>query len=221
MADVECFWTEETAEAELSLRRFTFGVYVGDPPKRGCRPCPAKTPYASGDKTYHPGCDSRSVPVGRASVRRDDRGFLSLIKPDEYAGDERWPSSCTTCGGELTGEDNPQVNQDPIYRAVDGRGEWPQDRLPAGAMFDTPWRRPEVVGPDGITLTVVVPYDRDARSGMWCVDGNATNSRTPWDRTGDPRVPGSVSANPSILIGRMYHGWLRAGVLVSTGEFGK
>lgn len=223
MPDVECFWVEETVEAELSLRRFTFGTYDEEPPSRGHRSCPFRAPWPSGERTYHGGHDSGGVVVvDRAPLRQDERGMLALIRPEEFAGDVRWPAVCRDCGAVLTEEDNPQVNQAPIYRAIDGRGEWPQRSLPPGSMFDTPWRRPGVVGPDGITLTVVVPYDGvDARNGMWCVDGNATNSKTPWDRTGDPRVPGQVTANPSILIGGMYHGWLRAGVLVSTGEFGK
>jgi hypothetical protein len=205
MGVVDCFWVTETPWCEVSLRRYiSLDQKLADHPWGYC---------------------NEEVVIGRFATRRSDRHSLALIRPAELVGEKRWPISCSICGREFgpvgdgvsrmtDGVVNDQVNQEPIYRAADGR-EWPQRSLPPGAMFDSPWRGSFGTGPDGIALTVVCPYTgTDARNGMWHVDGPASNSDRPWDRTGDPRVPGQITASPSIKIGDMYHGWLRNGQLV-------
>ena len=196
-----CFWVEPSGLAELSLRRYL---------SRLGNSC-AASPYGYCDET---------VAIGRIAERRSEDGYLAFIRPEEFIDDPRWPTRCSHCGREFGPVDpsgvsrfdrdavNDQVNQEPIYRAADGR-EWPMDRLAPGAMFDATWRHD---GPGGISLTVVTPYrGQDARIGFWHVDCPASNSDRPWDRTGDPKAtPPTVSATPSILTPH-YHGFLQIG----------
>jgi hypothetical protein len=85
-------------------------------------------------------------------------------------------------------------------------------------MFDATWLGANNVGPDGISLTVVLPPERkpwgddvvDNRNSWWHVDQSRQDGG--WSRTGDPRRPGAVSAQPSIKTSH-YHGFLQAGTL--------
>lgn len=221
---VECYWVDDTGLVEVSLRRYI----SEDCPERGDSPF-----------SY---CNE-SVDIGRSAAVRGDGRYLGSIPVSDFANDDRWPQQCSRCGrpfGPLSSVEDrvadgtgkllahTQVNQEGIYRAADGRGEWPQRRLPAGAMFDAFWlhdqpdTKPDYSkqGPDGLSLMVVLPYEgTDARGSMWNVDGFASGNGSnrliyhAWARTGDPRVPGSVSATPSIVI-PPYHGFLRNGTLV-------
>lgn len=205
MTTITCFWVEESADCELALRRYvSLETKLADHPYGYC---------------------NETVSIGRAPTRKDERGFLTFIRPKEFET-APWPIACSVCGREFgplgdgvsrifTGLVNDQVNQEPIYRSASGE-EWPMNRLPPGAMFDAIWHHREGgwLGPDGVALVVVCPYPgSNARSGFWHVDGPASNSDAAWDRTGDPRTSGSVTANPSIRLGD-YHGWLRSGTLV-------
>lgn len=198
-----CFWVEETGESLVRFRRWTWE------PVPSCR-----NPYGHCYETVDTGI---VIPT-----RRTADYFLEFIRPGEFLGHPAWPSKCSYCGrmfGPLdvdgvcsfAGNDqNDQVSQEPFY--TDGVGnKWPMDRLPVGAMFDATWRQD---GPDGISLTVVLPYpNQDARNGFWHVDCPASNSDTGWQRTGDPKSkPPTVSATPSIATS-WYHSHLTNGVL--------
>ena len=89
-----------------------------------------------------------------------------------------------------------------------------------GALYDAGWAREGDLlpmyrrYPDGFLLTVVTP------DGPWVIDGPAYNKERghypcPWTRTGDPRVPSTLSVTPSIKMGdpETYHAVLTNGVL--------
>ncbi len=194
-----CFWTERTGEAEISLRR-----YFGD----GANPEPA-CPVSG--RSYH----DISVVIGRAPLLLSERGTYSALGVEDYLGRPEWPTACS-CGFVFDEDDDRQVNQEPIHRNVATGEEWPARNLPVGAMFDAPWHRAWGVGPDDISLMVVLPPEReDTRSHWWHVDGPSRNDGQPgpgWTRTGDPRNPPTLSVAPSILTSD-YHGYLTSGVL--------
>lgn len=111
--------------------------------------------------------------------------------------DPRWPVACERCGYVFTPEDQWQHNLDRLYRnPIDGALHRPRE-APVGAMWLELWH-------DEPHLVVMTP------GGEWDIDGPARNGGG-WSRTGEPPL---VTANPSILIGDRYHGWLRDGFLV-------
>lgn len=185
-----CFWTERTGEAEVSLRRYTDAE------------CPAGR--------YH----NSSAAIGRRPLLLNTDGYVKVLPLENYAGHPLWPVACA-CGYIFADDDEWQVDQEPIYRADDGR-EWPHRSLPVGAMQDAAWLHGFGTGPDGIALVVVLPPEAaDTRSHWWHVDGPSRNNGVPgpgWTRTGDPRNPPSLSVTPSILTPD-YHGFLTNGIL--------
>jgi hypothetical protein len=194
-----CFWTEETGEVDISLRRYRDTI-EGEPP------CP-------GPRTHH----DAQVIVVREPHRRDAEGVLNAIPVEEYADRPDWPAACG-CGYVFVPEDHWQVNQEPLYRAVATGQEWRQHSLPVGAMYHAPWYGVWGVGADGIALMVVLPPERpDMRANFWHVDGPANHGDgtlvpNAWTRTGDPRDPPTLTVNPSIQTDE-YHGYLHDGVL--------
>lgn len=155
------------------------------------------------------------VKIGEAPlVEGKSGGYVGTFDPPAVG----WPTKCAFCDFVFTGSARRSVNVDRIYVSVDGRpwtlrgpnGEGGSG--PPGMMFHQDWmsgRWTDRFG-DGINLTAVCPDGT-----VWNVDGPAYNHgvQTPnaWSRTGDPRVPGSVSVTPSIDCGASYHGWLTAG----------
>lgn len=188
-----CVWTERTGEAERSLRRYS----------RDDVGCPQ-------GGTYH----NATVSIGRAPLQIDEQGYVEPLDVGEVLDRPDWPTACA-CGYVFTEDDDRQFNQEPIYRAADGR-EWPHESLPPGAMQDGFWLKPFAAGPDGIALVVVLPPEKpDSRGTWWHVDGPSRNNGVPgpgWTRTGDPHDPPTLSVTPSILTAE-YRGFLTAGVL--------
>ena len=200
-----CFWTERTDRAIRSLRR-----------------------YSLSDSEH--GYCSASVPIGEHElVTSDDfEGALGIVRPAEYEGDERWPTNCADCGrlfatdfdgdgiSRLNGQDNWQVNQEPIYQRADTGERWPMKELPPGAMFDAEWNPDAWTGPDGISLAVMLPLQ--AWRHPWLADG-PSSSGGHWSRTGDPRNPPTLTVTPSIFANSPkawpdgYHGFLQNGIL--------
>lgn len=193
---VPCFWVWRTQQAELGLRRYVSSNNLEEP-------CPH-------DRGYH----SAVTNVGRGPLNVDqDTHTYSAIEAVTYAGDPRWPTECDACGHVFADDDMWQVMQEPIVVGYDGV-EYLERALPPGAMFDAPWNRYRGAGPDGISLTVVLPpaTASDTRGNWWLTDGPAyTNGQqTPdaWKRTGDPTAqPPTVDVKPSILTDQ-WHGHL-------------
>lgn len=217
---ITCFWTEDTGDAQwrLSRSRSQWERTGGGGLGRQLYPCPSPdNPRGSCFATHK---------IGRRPERRDpERGALAFIRPEEFGRDPRWPTACKYCGYRFGPFDNldgvhrfdqpghMSVDQEPIYRRPDTGEEWDSGELPPGAIFDTPWLGSRK-GPDGLALTVVCPYSQMASSGFWHPDLPSTNSDRPWDRTGDPRNPASLTITPSILFTTTrFHAFLTNGVL--------
>lgn len=204
------FWVDETGEAELSLRRFTWSGNE-------------ELPLCADGSRFH----DASVPIGRApSARVEDEhgGHWAAVPLEQYADDERWPTACSACDYEFGPADERQVNQEQIYRRRDSGEEYPQRRLPTGALFDAWWAPQHWKGDDGRALTVVLPNlceeaSGDARVCFWNIDGPATGEGNfvlhAWQRHGDPDADlASFSVSPSIdARGNCYHAHLTNGQL--------
>lgn len=182
-----CFVVTELDEMEVHLRRYTHVDAPGE--------CPLEFGY-----------HNASVPIGRHTIARNDRGGYSVREgKGEYADDERWPTHCP-CGYAFTDDDVWQIHPERIWRADDGR-EFEMHDLPVGAMLRSDgWNPRAIPGPDGKVWSVALPPN--GGHNLWCIDApSSTGGR--WTRTGD--AP-NVTVNPSILTDR-YHGWLHGGVL--------
>lgn len=186
---IECFLLEPTGEALEALRRYA-GVPDG---RRLCEPF-----------GYH----NASAVLGRIAYPLSEHSGAGMHANDH--SDVRWPKSCH-CGYLFSDKDAWQYNIDRLYSRSDTGELVTLDDAPAGAMWFAPWYESHIKGPDGRCLVVKTP------GGEWIVDSIASNSKTPWTRSG---VPPRVTAAPSIGIGvgpnggYKYHGWLRDGRLV-------
>lgn len=139
-----------------------------------------------------------------------DRCYIANGIPEPARDDPRWPKICE-CGYVFLESDEWQLFQKELYRRVDNGEIVTLEDAPAGAMWNAWWMTSDrdykgpgsYVGSDGLCLSVKTP------GGDWLVDGPANNGAG-WTRSGT--VP-DVTANPSIMIGSRYHGFLRAGWL--------
>lgn len=180
---VECFLLERVDLARSSLRRYVDSAT-------------AKCPLPHG---YH---DAKVVIA-------DVEPFVSRFEGSGYDDvphdDPRWPVACA-CGQAFAPGDHWQHNLDRLYRDPRDGKLYTTREAPAGAMWFCDWYAKEqgYKGPDGRALVVKLPDGTE-----WLVDGPATNSKTPWSRTGEPPM---VTARPSILT-HGYHGFLTNGRL--------
>lgn len=180
---IECFWMEPAEAVRVSLRRY-----------QGNAACPL--PWS-----YH----NASIVIGDEPAPLDPQGMLGHGRDDHPHEDPRWPATCL-CGYAFKAGDEWQCNVDRLFKGPpDGRLYTTRD-MPPGAMYDATWWN--VPGPDGVTLTVVLPPN--GGDDVWHPDSPSSNSNTPWTRTGEiPRV----TCTPSILTPR-YHGFLTDGWLI-------
>jgi hypothetical protein len=168
---IACFLIKQGPQAKRSLRRFH---HAGE----GEECCPGT------ERSYH----TASVEIGTVPLVLAEHGTIASIDPAEYAGDERWPTTCEKCGYVFPEEDPWQVNQDPIYRAEDGR-EMTLHEAPPGAIWVATWM-PEnwrVNGGTGPAYIIKLPNGHDFIPGSqasncdragedhdcWCVHGEA------------------------------------------------
>ncbi len=148
------------------------------------------------------GCHTK-VWLEECPAERNEEGVYLVIALDRYAGDTRWPAVCDQCKQPFPPDAYREIGQEPIYRSDTGEC-WLKQDLPPGAMYNAPWYAPDWVGPDGLSLVVILP------DGVaWAMDCPSSNG-TPWKRTG---VAPMITATPSIRT-QGYHGHLRSGVLV-------
>lgn len=197
-----CFWLEPTGTYRVGLRRFTF---------------------IEGDAHGH---DSELVsdielPVTYGVLGDDPDGMRTLapVPPESIPArdDERWPVFCQGCGELLPNGDTEWQAFEAIgyVRGDTGETVWTRHVMGkgfAGALFDAPWLHEyermwgkKFVGSDGIALVAVCPD-----GSPWQVDGEASGSGH-WSRTGDPRVPETLTVTPSINVVGSYHGFLQNG----------
>ena len=144
-----------------------------------------------------------TVSIGPGTRIRDFSGYQVEDLSHE---DPRWPIACQACGYLFQKSDAWQTMHYTLFERSDTRGLTTLKQAPVGAMWYAPWYRDLYTGPDGECLVVKTP------GGEWVVDSPALNSGRPWTRTG---VPPKVTASPSIVMGREYHGWLKNGQLIA------
>lgn len=207
-AGVPCSWAERTGRARLSLRRFMFSVTGDRPVDRTHRAC------VGSPDSY--GCYASVETDDWIEARFGDNGdaggsvLLAVARSKRpKASDPRWPTTCDRCGVPFPRTALRSIDQALEYRRQD-TGETITtrnmlDKNAAGMLYDAWWRRfGEEVGDDGIALVAVCPNGHH-----WHVDAEATGGGR-WTRTGDPRVPSTLTVSPSILVSD-YHGFLQAG----------
>ena len=183
----QCFMLEPTLRGRRALRRFTWSSETQ---------CPVYPNW---------GHDA-STPIEDGDMHRNPAGYFDCDDKNVPHDDPRWPTQCA-CGYQFADSDQWQVSVNQIYRAEDGR-EFTihpsrADQAPAGAMWRSEWLEPHMAGPDGISLTMVLPDGHH-----WTIDGPSTSGGG-WTRTGTPPM---ITVRPSILTPH-YHGWLTDGVL--------
>ena len=204
---VECFWCEPLPLVQRSLRRY----HSNDPAM------PLPCPLLAGEGSYH----NASVVIGDIEKPIVALGeYEHMPSRDEFLTDPRWPTGCGCGTYTFTAADIWQVNDDRYYARSAAPGiapapdaEWWVYRcalgLPPGAMMRTWWLEPSFVGPDGMSIGVVLPLP----SGMlWAIDfPPSDNADARWSRTG---VPPKITVSPSINhVGGGYHGFLQYGIL--------
>lgn len=162
----KCFWVEPTGESSWYLRRYHCGKL---PPEVAC--------------LFH----QAQVQIENGPSKHSPEGYLE----SRYAvprADPRWPARCD-CGYEFTTSDVWQCRQELIYVRPDTgeRFEGGYSKMPAGAMFNAWWHHGFWVGPDGLSLSVVLPGGH-----IWHIDSQANNCDQPerphqcWIRHGIP-----------------------------------
>ncbi len=182
----KCFMLRPTKMSKLSLRRYGHG--------NGC-------PLNNGH--YH----NAEFPVPDVETFFTKEGYITIEDSlyEKYPKDyPDWPKNCI-CGYQFVEEDAKQLFQDQIFK-TDTNEEYTLRNAPIGAMWDAWWLKGASrfkQRPDGMCLIVRTP------GGDWMVDGPSSNGNG-WERTGE--VP-NITASPSILCQKAYHGYLKNGVL--------
>jgi hypothetical protein len=198
MSDVACFLITPTTRARRELRRFTYSNTPDIPP------CPS-------------GHHDAAIPIGEVALREGDSGCLELVNPLDgseatFAADPRWPTQCERCGWMFSDVAQRQVFWEAIWTAADGR-EMTLRQAEPGAMYYADWYAdvPELVGPDGRALIVILPNGH-----AWHIDGRASNCDSPCatcrvpykDHYGDARAG---SACGRFVDARPHKCWVRHG----------
>lgn len=192
MSRVECFWIAPSGTVAEKLRRYT-------PSDKSVCPLPLG---------YH---DAEVVLGDKAWPLTDGLygGDVSALgqTPLDHA-DPRWPAACA-CGHAFAAEDAWQHHYDRLYGRASGElyiiGHGPRG-APAGAMWDATWWPKDRNTQDKMCLVVRLPDGID-----WMIDGPSAGGGGGWKRSG---TPPNITARPSILSPRGYHGFLTDGVLV-------
>jgi hypothetical protein len=208
-----CFLIKQGHMAKRELRRYHSA-------QEGEEPCPGT------ERSYH----SATVEIGTFPLVLAEHGSIAALDPAEYAGDERWPTSCA-CGFVFPEEDHWQVNQEPIYVAEDGR-EMTLREAPGGAIWIAEWlgEHWRVNGGTGPAYIIKLPNGtefipgskasncdrKDEDHDCWCVHGEAPNLTI--DKTPEPGRSTCSAGGGSIWSCQGqpndWHGFVTAGELV-------
>lgn len=211
MAEIQCFWLEDTGNKGLGLRRFTLSDE---------KLCAASPGGKGGHDSWYQVCGPNGLHYSPPEGVQGVIDGHDLAKyGQEFLGRPEWPTHCR-CGYAFAEDDRRQVWFDTVYRRSDTHRLVMLRDAPVGAMWHAQWYRELAersqeagqtkptfcVHPDGRCLMVRTP------GGDWCVDQRSSQGGY-WRREG---VPPYVTAHPSIALGdpERYHGWLRGGILV-------
>lgn len=200
---IPCYWIEPAGRVTIHLRRYRRSA---DP---GNQRCPSRYGY----------CTVYQL-VGEAPSTNDE-GCPNRVSREPDAtyprSDPRWPTHCP-CGYEFVPADGWQVTTEDVYRDPLTGEEKDRDEWAYGAVYRASWFEDHWKGPDGISIVIRVP-DANGRYRDWSPDSPST-SGTPWSRQGDPRVPGQLSCQPSILMqhGHRFHAFITNGVIDVLGD---
>lgn len=180
-----CFLTEPSGSVQRSFRR-----------------------YSGGSK-----CDVNPMHYHDASVVTDpevpEGTFVEggIIPDEDDQKDPRWPAACV-CGYRFHVEDSWQVNVNRLYRGCPDGILRTLRELPIGAMWNAWWLADvadgRYTGPDGKAWCVMMPGGIE-----WIVYGPSSDGKK-WDVQGAPPI---ITASPSIGIGGLYHGFIKAGII--------
>lgn len=182
---VACYWLTPLPRAAVYLRRYTPGRHD----------CP-------GGHGYH----DASQYIGRQPLPHGTHGYVRGAAPPH--DDTRWPTRCAACGYTFAEDDVWQHGQHRLWAPPGSEASCrPLHEWGPGALYDATWYPDAWRGADGIALVARCPNGMD-----WTVD-HVSSSGGRWQRTGDPRQPGTLQVQPSIAIGEpgspsYYHGWL-------------
>ena len=190
---IECFWMEPTELASSELRRYQRIAY-GEPGESLAYRCPGPLSY----------CNA-SIYLGDVPYPFDPQGLLGYGSDDVPHNDPHWPETCEFCHRVFPPDDMWQHNVSRYFQGAPDGKLYTTSTMPPGAMYDADWWN--VPGPDGVTLTVVLPPQ--GGFDVWHPDSPSSNG-TPWTRTGT--IP-KVTCTPSVLTPR-YHGFLTDGWLI-------
>lgn len=196
MSEVACFLLHSLHQARRGLRR------IGRQADGRC----------SGPFGYHTATTwlPELVPIREEQDGTERLNDDRRDNPDAFATDARWPDRCG-CGYVFTDEDHRQIFWLTVYGRVDGQpgsfvlrsqpeiaavGGHAPTGLPPGAMYFADWYgdAPELLGPDGRALVVMLPNGRE-----WHVDGRASNCDSPCASCGQPyhaHYPSAADARP-------------------------
>jgi hypothetical protein len=187
MAQVQCYWLEESGKIKRSFRRYRMSEVEPAPGDK----CPG--PYS-----YH----NAQAPLDEIDwpVKTVIEAFTSQFPHD----DPRWPKKCAECDYVFQESDQWQIFTDTLYQRTDTGQIVTLADAPPGAMWDAWWMGDHYKGRDGLHLCVLLPDGTH-----WTVDGPSSGGGPGWSRTGQPP---KVTASPSILTIK-YHGYLIDGML--------
>lgn len=199
---IKCFMLEPTNQQRRYLRRYS-------------------TDGACNGRTYH----DTMVPVGDAEEHWENNHWVDDNKSaKDYAGDSRWPTTCTHCGYAFQEKDERQLFSSHLYFRSDTGEIIPLRDAPEGAMYYADWYSdiPSWTGPDGKALICIVP-----KNHPWHIDGRCSNCTRPedsvhkcWVRHGVPpnitvdKDGDTCSAGAGSILTKDWHGFLRGGELV-------
>ncbi len=184
----KCFLTEPSDLVRRSLRRYATGSECSRFP---------------GPHSYH---DSE-VMIDRElpAVHHQEGGFLKT----GFEKDTRWSAKCG-CGYEFKDDDQWQVNVRRLYKGAPEGKLYILREMPIGGMWDAYWLDADKFrGPDGKSWCVMMPGGQE-----WIVYGPSSDGK-PWSVKGFP--PG-ITVQPSIGVGKLYHGFIKGGIITEDVE---
>lgn len=207
---IPCYWIEPAGRIALRLRRYS----AGEPATRCHYGYHNAETYVGERSSTNDLDDKQRTSMGPEIAKSYHSGPNPHWSVDYPIMHTAWPTKCDHCDYQFVDSDNWQYNAKDIYRNPLTGEEKERGQFPAGAMYHASWYEDtNWVGADGISLVVTLP-DSHGRTRCWTPDVPARDGR-PWQRTGDPRKPETLTIRPSILAtsSPRFHAWLTNGQL--------